>query len=144
MTQPDRTDPFPYGPATALVRQLLVALAARPTRDWIVLAHDFQRRADTPDLLAADRALGRAIQRAHLESARDAVVGPLLQIAHRVASAPDGAVAAASLDTEALAESALAAVLAVLASPALDEGAVSVLYGHLESIVPLASLHPAG
>ncbi len=135
-------DPLPYGPATQLVRQLLVALAARPTRDWLVLATDFRRRSTMRDVQAADRALGHAIQRAGLEPARDAVVGPVLQLAHNVATAPDGAAAAAALDTEALAEAALAAVLAVLASPVLDASLTDALYAHVEPIVPRIALDP--
>lgn len=128
---------LPYGPATAEVRSLLLALNGLSTRDWLVLAHDYRRRSEGGELAKADAALGEAIGRAGLDDARDAVVGPVLQIAHRVASDPDGAVRAAGLDGEALAEAALAGVLARLAAPPLlAEWAARELYAHLNPHIP--------
>lgn len=142
MTQPDPdgsvakggqpTGSLPYGPATARVRSLLLSLNRITTRGWLVLAHEYRRRSEAGELVKADVALGEAIERAGLEDARDAVVGPVLQIAHRAVTVSNGAVQAAGLDAESLAEAALAAVLATLASPVLPDWAVTELAAHLE------------
>lgn len=123
---------LPYGPATAQVRSLLLSLNRITTRDWLVLAHEYRRRSEAGELVKADVALGEVIESAGLGDARDAVVGPVLQIAHRAAAASGGAVQAAGLDAESLAEAALAAVLATLASPVLPGWAVTELSAHLE------------
>lgn len=128
--------PLPYGAATPEVRALLLALNRLTTRDWLVLAHEYRRRSNAGELEKADAALGAAIEHAGLDDARDSVVGPVLQLGHRAAAASDGAVEAAGLDGDALAEAALAGVLATLASHVLADWAVSELRAHLEPYLP--------
>lgn len=89
-------------------------------------------------MMRADAELARAVTRGGLEDARDSVVGPVVQLAHRVAVAEDGAAAAADLDTDALAEAALAGALALVAAPLLPERDVRELYAHMEPLIPRA------
>lgn len=134
----------PYGPATPQVRRWLVALSRLTTRDWIILAQEWRARAESAETRAADRALGRAVQGAALEGARDALVGPTVQVAHRAFAAAPAVHEAARLDTEQLAEAALAAGLALLAAPLLAPGDTAALYAHAEPLVPRAALAEPG
>ena len=117
-----------------------MALSALSSRDWLVLAHEYRRRATDDEVIRADAALGSAVSRGALEEARDAVVGPIVQLAHRVATAPDGAAEASGLAAEDLAEAALAGALALLASPLLDDRETEALYAHVEPLVPRGGL----
>lgn len=130
----------PYGDATPTVRRYLLSLAALSTRDWLVMAHAWRRRQGDAELVRADAALGRAIERGGLEQARDAVVGPVVQLAQRVAGAPDEAATASGLDAEDLAEAALAGALALIAEALLTPREREALYAHAEPVVSRASL----
>jgi hypothetical protein len=129
----------PYGPNTRIVRSLLVSLSSASTRDWIVFTHEYKRRQQAGELAKADAALAEAVNRGALEDARDAVVGPVVQLAGRVASAPDGAAAAAGLDLDDLAEAVLAGALALVAAPLMPELETRALLAHLERFVPESS-----
>lgn len=136
---PARAD-GPYGPATYLVRRFLVSLSSLSARDWIVISHGYRRRLPLKEMTRADSALARAVDRGALEDARDAVVGPVLQLAQRAEAGSEGAAEAAGLDAEALAEAALAGALALIASPLLTEREVRELYSHLEPVIPRSGL----
>jgi hypothetical protein len=129
----------PYGPNTRLVRSFLVSLNSASTRDWIVFTHEYKRRQDAGELARADAALAEAVNRGALEDARDAVVGPVVQLAGRIASAPDGAATAAGLDLDDLAEAVLAGALALVAAPLMPEPEARALLAHLEKFVPDSS-----
>ena len=73
--------PLPYGPHTDAVRRLLQRLAAAPAESWADAARRYEALARTPRYAAAERALAQAIADAGRERERDAVVGPLVQIA---------------------------------------------------------------
>ncbi|HLV24860.1 MAG TPA: hypothetical protein VKZ41_01005 [Gemmatimonadales bacterium] len=134
----DYSRPAPYGPNTAGVRSFLVELNSLSARDWIVFTHEYRRRQEGQDLVRADAALASAVDKGALEDARDAVVGPVLQLANRVAGASDGATQAAGLEVDDLAEAALAGVLALMAAPLMDQRDVGALTAHLAPLLPSA------
>lgn len=126
----------PYGPRTAPLRHFLQRLAAQPTVVWLAAARAHERALSTVAWQRADRALGAAIARSGREAARDALVGPLVQIAER-AAAPLADDAEA---VERLAEPALAAALALLVSDQLDATHVDTLYGPFAGAIPRDTL----
>ena len=67
------------------------------------------------------------------------MVGPVVQLAGRIASAPDGAATAAGLDLDDLAEAVLAGALALVAAPLMPEPEARALLAHLEKFVPDSS-----
>ncbi|HEU4631310.1 MAG TPA: hypothetical protein VFS08_16280 [Gemmatimonadaceae bacterium] len=133
-------DSLPYGPRTAALRHFLQRLSAQPTVVWLAAARAHERALSTPAWRSADRALGEAVARAGREAARDALVGPLVQLARRAAAplADDpGAV-------ERLAEPALAAALALLVADRLDARHVETLYAPFAGAIPPHSLEAPG
>jgi hypothetical protein len=118
MSDPPR--PEPYGPRTAPVRRFLERLARLTPEEGEAGARRYAAAWRTPEGARADAALADAIARTGRESARDQLVGPVLQMARNAAPAPaDPDPRAAGLDEEALAEAALAVALAVLVRDAL-------------------------
>lgn len=107
----------PYGPLTPLVRDFLQRLAGQPPMAWLAASRRYAALATTPAGRQADRALGAAITASAREEARDAVVGPIVQMASRAA---DGAAVAGDDAVQRLAEPALAAALALLVADRLD------------------------
>lgn len=116
----------PYGPQTPLVRAFLQKLATQPPLVWLAAARRYEAIAATTAGRQADRGLGAAIERSAREPARDALIGPILQMARRAADS-------ASLDSsdrqelERLAEPALAAALALVVADRLGEAERSLL-----------------
>ena len=82
--------------------------------------------------MAADRDLADAIERAELGRARDAVLGPLLQMT-RIGD--DG-----GADEHPVAAAALGAVLALVARHELDEAQFAALYAPFADLVPVGVL----
>jgi hypothetical protein len=86
------------------------------------------------DMVAADRLLGAAIEQHSRTDARDAIVGPIVQLmtghADRVAIEP-------GVDVENLAEAALAAALALIARDIIPREAFEALYHPFEALMPL-------
>src|SRR5215210_2824928 len=70
----------PYGPNTPAVRRFLQRLAGKPASDCIAAARTYLSLQGTPELSAADRALGHALEKSGRTDARDAVVGPLVTL----------------------------------------------------------------
>jgi hypothetical protein len=133
----------PYGPNSALVRRFLQRFAALRPAEWAEAAAAFDRMQGSRTFVAADRALAAAIEGAGRDDARDAVLGPLAQLARRQAdpSAASEADAAPALDPAA--EAALAALLALIVRDVLPASAFSALYAPFASLIPLASLEAA-
>ena len=131
---------FPYGPNTDAVRRLLQRLAALPTDEWVRLARLYEGLHRTPRFAAADRALGEAMTAAGRESERDAVLGPVVQLAADGAARIGRAAESAAPDADRYAEPALAAVLAVIARDLLDEEQFTTLYGAVSWAVPVGEL----
>lgn len=133
--------PLPYGPNTSSVRRLLQRLAALPPEEWARLAQIYEGLARTASFAAADRALGEHIDATHREGERDAVLGPVVQLAadaaERVARAAGGG---AEPDPDRFAEPALAAALAVVARDLLDDQQFQLLYGPVSWAVPLVEI----
>ena len=107
----------------------------------------YARLQDHAEFRAADRALGQAIDAADLSEARDAVVGPIVQLARaKVAASRGGLVqlgrtmAPDEVDgrtvEELLAEAALGAALALVARDVLPPPTVTVLYAPFEPLIP--------
>ena len=128
----------PYGPASPVVRRFLQRLAAQRELVWLAAARRYQDPVDAAERQRADRALGAAIERLGREPARDALVGPVVQMARRVASALHPEVTDEVL--EGLAEPALAAALALVVSDELERNLMASLYKPFEGAIPLASL----
>ena len=130
---------LPYGPNTAAVRRFLQHLAGKPASDCIAAARAYSALQQTREFAAADRALGVAIDRAERAEARDAVVGPIVQLMgsheERVSGKPEAGVA-----PEALAESALAAALALIARDLVPATVFDVLYGPYAELIPTGKL----
>ena len=142
---------MPYGPHTDAVRRLLQRLAAAPAESWADAARRYEALARTPRYAAAERALAQAIADAGRERERDAVVGPLVQIAadaaERVArvarlepappaAAPATAAAAHADDAaDRFAEPALAAALAVVMRDLLGREEFAALYEGVAGMV---------
>jgi len=124
----------PYGPNTDAVRRLLQRLAALPPEQWTRVARLYEGLQRTPRFAAADRALGDAMSAAGREGERDAVVGPVVQIAtdaaERVARATPGGAdgGAQSAEVDRYAEPALAAALAVVARDVIGREEFETLY----------------
>ncbi|HEX5829952.1 MAG TPA: hypothetical protein VFY16_03150 [Gemmatimonadaceae bacterium] len=120
------------------MRRFLVRLAEQRELVWMAAARAWREPADAGRRRRADRALGAAVKRMGRETARDAVVGPVVQMARRVALAlhqePDEAA------LEELAEPALAAALAVLVSDELSADVLMALYEPFDGAIPLAEL----
>ena len=133
MSEPAATQP--YGPQTALVRAFLQRLATQPAVVWLAAARRYAAIAATPAGRQADRGLGAAIQKSAREPARDALVGPVLQLAARAADA-------AALDSsdreqvERLAEPALAAALALVVADRLGDDQRLLLTSAFGAAVP--------
>ena len=120
---------LPYGPNTPAVRAFLRRAAERSAAEWVTAALVYERMQHTLPFRGADHALGQAIERASRESARDAVVAPIVQIAR--AKAPGGADAPPET-VERFAEAALAAALALIARDLLPAETVAILYRPFE------------
>jgi hypothetical protein len=145
--------PLPYGPHTDAVRRLLQRLAAAPAESWADAARRYEALARTPRYAAAERALAQAIADAGRERERDAVVGPLVQIAAdaaervaRLAPAPPAtAPTTAAADADAagrFAEPALAAALAVVMRDLLGREEFAALFEGVAGMVEEKELGP--
>ena len=147
--------PLPYGPHTDAVRRLLQRLAAAPAESWADAARRYEALARTPRYAAAERALAQAIADAGRERERDAVVGPLVQIAAdaaervarvaRLEPAPPAAAPATSAGGDAadrFAEPALAAALAVVMRDLLGREEFAALYEGVAGMVEEKELGP--
>src|SRR5687768_2243361 len=77
---PLMTPTQPYGPNTPAVRRFLQRLAGKPASDCVAAARIYLSLQGTPEFSAADRTLGRALETSGRTDARDAVVGPLVQL----------------------------------------------------------------
>ena len=117
---------LPYGPNTAAVRRFLQRFAALDARQWDEAAATFGSLETTPRFRSADRALGTAIERTQRTRERDAVLGPLLQIA-RPAEGSD--------EPPPVAAAALAAALALVMRDVLDDATFATLYAPFAPLV---------
>jgi hypothetical protein len=133
----------PYGPQTLQIRRFLQRLAAMSGAEWEAVAAEFEALRVTPGFRRADAALGQVIERAGRESARDAALGPLLQLVRLPDAAPPGSAADdedAAVPLAPVAEAALAAVLALLVRDLVAATAFATLYGPFGARIPLAAL----
>jgi hypothetical protein len=131
----------PYGPRTPRVRHFLQRLARQPAVVWLAAARLFAAQRDTPALRRADRALGQAVDRHGRARERDALVGPVVQMARRAVPAGMGEADDEAL-LERLAEPALAAALALLVEDVLATEHVAALYAPFAEAVPRDELPP--
>lgn len=135
MTSPSA---LPYGPRTPRVRHFLQRLARQPAIAWLAAARQYAERRDTPIVRRADRALGQVIDGHGRTRERDALVGPVLQMARTAVPAPMGEGDDETL--ERMAEPALAAVLALLVEDLLAAEHVAALYAPFAQAIPLETL----
>lgn len=125
----------PYGPNTADIRRFLVRFAGLGVADRAAVVARYAQLSGTPAWQTAESQLATAIERSGREPQRDALSGPLLQLVRpaevmATLSADD---ALAQLDP--VAEPALAALLALLASDLLAAEAVAVLVSPFDGVV---------
>ena len=130
----------PYGPATASVRQFLVRLAALDAAARAAVAAKFDAIASTPAFAAADALLAETIERSGRNAERDALAGPLLQIARRRDEMLPAGGTAQPGDLDPIAEPALAALLALLVADLLPARHFELLYAPFEAAIPHALL----
>lgn len=128
---------LPYGPNTGAVRRFLQRLAGKPATDCAAAARVYLSLQGTPALIAADRALGHALETRSRTDARDAVVGPIIQLmnGHAGRLETDPALSGVSLDD--MAETALAAVLALIVGDIIAADALEVLYRPFAALIPI-------
>ena len=108
-------------------------LSRLPPGDWVAAARVYATTWRDPAAAAADAALALAFEHTGRERARDALVGPLVQLA-RAAAGP------ASEEEEALAEVALAAALALVVHDVVSAGDFARLYAPFAELIPLATI----
>lgn len=130
---------LPYGPRTPRVRHFLQRLARQPAIGWLSAARAYADRRDTPAVRRADRALGQAIDMHDRARERDALVGPVLQMARSAVPAAAGEGDDGDM-LERLAEPALAAALALLVEDLLSAEHVAALYAPFAHAIPLDAL----
>jgi hypothetical protein len=123
------------------VRRFLQRLAGKPLADCVAAARVYLSLQRTPDFSAADRALGIAIDRGARVDARDAIVGPIVQLmsshSERLAAGRE-----AGVTTDDLAEAALGAVLALVARDLMPVPVFEVLYRPYSGIIPVSEVDP--
>ena len=134
MTGPRPT--MPYGPNTPAVRRFLQRLAGKPASDCITAARAYLSLQGTEELRMADRALGHALESSGRTDARDAVVGPLVQLMNGHAAKLDADITG-GLTVDDLAESALAATLGLIVGDVIPAPMLEVLYRPFGGIIPL-------
>jgi hypothetical protein len=131
---------LPYGPNTSIVRRFLQRLAGKPASDCAAAARVYLSLQGTPALIAADRAVGQELEGSGRTDARDAVVGPIIQLmsGHATRLASDPSLSGVSLDD--MAEAALAAVLGLIVGDILAADALEVLYRPYAGIIPIEEI----
>jgi hypothetical protein len=120
------------------VRHFLQRLAAQPPVVWLAAAGHYARAREAPAHRRAEHALAAAVAALQREAQRDALVGPVVQLARRAAGLSPGQPDDA--EVERLAEPALAATLALLVSDTLPRAHVAQLYGAFDGVIPLGEL----
>lgn len=130
---------MPYGPNTAAVRRFLQRLAGKPAADCIAAARAYLALQGTDELRTADRALGHALESSGRTDARDAIVGPLVQLMNGHAAKLDADITG-GLTVDDLAEAALAAALGLIVGDVIPAPILEVLYRPFEPIIPLGEV----
>ena len=131
---------LPYGPNTAAVRRFLQRLAGKPASDCITAARTYLALQGTPELATADRALGHALESSGRTDARDAVVGPIIQLMSGHAEKLDLSGVPGEMTVEDLAEAALAAALGLIVGDVIPAQMLEILYRPFAEIIPLEGI----
>ena len=127
---------LPYGPNTAVVRRFLQRLAGKPASDCIAAARSYLALQGTEELRTADRALGNALASSGRTDARDAIVGPLVQLMQGHSAKIDADITG-GLTVDDLSEAALAAALGLIVGDVIPGPLLEVLYRPFAEIIPL-------
>lgn len=130
---------FPYGPNSGLVRRFLQRLAAIGValEQQVVTSYETITKRD--EFWVADSAVAILVAKAGRQSDRDAMAGPLLQLAAGKVG-PEVSAAAAPVPLRPIAEPALAALLALMMTDLLEPDHFQVLYESFEQAIPIESL----
>lgn len=115
-------------------------LAALPPRSWADAALRYSQMQGDAAFASADASLAVAIERSARDNARRAVVGPLVRLAAGVSRDLETLGHQSATDADALAESALAAALSLIARDILPPDAVGILYEPFDAIIPRDTL----
>jgi len=94
----------------------------------------------TPDLAAADRTLGHALETSERTDARDAIVGPIVQLMAGHADMPGIADGSLGVTADDMAESALAAALGLIVGDVIPAPMLEVLYRPFSGLIPLEDI----
>ena len=129
----------PYGPNTAAVRRFLQRLAGKPATDCIAAARTYLALQGTAEFAVADRALGHALETSGRTDARDAVVGPLVQLMAGHASKLDADITG-GLTVDDLAEAGLAAALGLIVGDIVPGPVLELLYRPYAGIIPIEDI----
>jgi hypothetical protein len=130
------TNHAPYGPATKSIRQFLVRLAALDAASRARVVAAFEAVEGAPSFAAADAMLAETIERSGRNAERDALAGPLLQIARRNDGMLPADGTAQPDDLDPIAEPALAALLALLVADLLPARHFQSLYSPFDVEIP--------
>ncbi len=133
----------PYGPNTAIVRRFLQRLAGKPATDCAAAARVYLSLQGTPPLIAADRAVAKAIEETDRTEARDAVVGPIIQLMNGHAARVESDPALAGVNLDDMAEAALAAALGLIVGDVIAADALEVLYRPYAEMIPIEDIETA-
>lgn len=124
----------PYGPMTPTIRAFLVRFAGLGATDRAQIVAAFAAQCVTRAWSDADRALGDTIERSGRTEERDALAGPLLQLARLDDAAEHGT---DDVPLDPVAEPALAALMALLVRDLLSPHHVATLYAPFAETIPL-------
>ena len=130
---------LPYGPNSMLVRRFLQRLAALGVASEQQVVTTYETVTKRTEFWDADSAVAILVAKAGRQTDRDAMAGPLLQLA----ASKVGSDASAAREAEPLrpiAEPALAALLALMMADLLEPDHFKVLYESFEQTIPFESL----
>jgi len=131
---------LPYGPNTAAVRRFLQRLAGKPASDCITAARTYLSLQGTTDLVAADRTLGHALETSGRTDARDAIVGPIVQLMTGHADKHGIADGTVGVTVDDMAECALGAALGLIVGDVIPASMLEVLYRPFAGLIPLEDI----
>ena len=94
----------------------------------------------TTDLAAADRTLGHALETSGRTDARDAIVGPIVQLMAGHADKPGIADGTVGVTVDDMAECALGAALGLIVGDVIPASMLEVLYRPFAGLIPLQDI----
>jgi hypothetical protein len=132
---------MPYGPGTPLVRRFLQRLAGLSATDETEVVARYAAQSLAPEYATAEMALGLSISRTGRVAEQTALAGPLLQLVRERADESGADGDASVLPTlRAIAEPALAALLALMMRDVLQPFEFTRLYEPFDTVLQVSEL----